>query len=248
MNPKIAVIGDGYSDFLVIKKFIESVFEEYHKVNLKKDDFYHLKGLTINNELSKYIQKANKEKYPLVDEYATQYRKDISTILWTALKKFEDEKGSELTNKDVLVLTSDSEHVLGKIKSVQHRDNFLFSIGAVTWFAIEEFYNKKVLHECTNYKNLPLILPLIFSPSSEILVAACSEHFEKDRCRDLKPNPDLKVKVYGSANIPYIITNERLERVLHERITPENLKMIYKFLPEIRKVMQILTFAPSVNI
>ncbi len=239
MNPQVAIIRDGYSDFLVLKKFIASVFQHHHFVELEDDNFFQFENLNITNSLSEYISKSHLEKYSLFGDFALDFRRQISQILFTAIGKFAKDKETDLTNKDILILNGDAERILGSKQ--KYFEQWSYSINSVIWLAIEEFYNKMV-EQGYNYLQLPLILPLILYPSSEILVASCMDDFDKTNYRDFEAKPALKQKVYETDSIPQALESGYLKEVLDAFVVPDNLTKVYKDLPEIRKFMQILTF------
>ncbi|MFN0203913.1 MAG: hypothetical protein ACKVTZ_20500 [Bacteroidia bacterium] len=240
MNPYIAIIRDGHSDFLVLKHFVSAIFEHHHLIELTENDFLEFEHLNITNALSKYISKAGKENYALFSAPAKELRSELNTVLFTAYKKFSNEKGKTLCNQDVLILNADAEKVLG-VKQNYFTD-WAYAMNNTLWLAVEEFYHKMV-ENGYDYQQLPLILPLILFPSSEILVAACMHDFNKEDFRSFEAKPTLKQKVYGTDNIPNALESSILQETLALYVVPESLSSIYRELPEVRKFMQILAFA-----
>ena len=240
MNPQVAIIRDGYSDFLVLKKFISTIFQHHHLIELGDDNFFEFdKPLTITDALSNYIRKAHLENFDTFGAYAIDFRREIGSILLTAYNRFSKEKEIILTNRDILILNSDAEKTLG----LKHKyfEKWAYSINSIMWLAIEEFYDKMV-EQGYEYTQLPLILPVILYPSSEILVASCMDDFDKTNYRQFNAKPALKQKVYDTDSIPLAIKNGTIKEVLDAFVIPETLSKVYKDLPEIRKFMHILTF------
>jgi hypothetical protein len=240
MNPQVAIIRDGYSDFLVLKKFVSTIFQHHHLVELGDDNFFEFdKPLTITDALSNYIRKAHLENFDTFGTFAIDFRREIGSILLTAFHTFSRENDIFLTNKDILILNSDAEKTLG----LKHRyfEKWAYSINGIMWLAIEEFYNQMV-EQGYDYLQLPLILPVILYPSSEILVASCMDDFDKVNYREFNAKPALKQKVYETDSIPEAIENGTMKEVLDTFVIPESLGKLYKDLPEIRKFMHILTF------
>jgi hypothetical protein len=236
----IAIIRDGFSDYCVLKYFVSAIFEYHYSAKLTEDNFFDLEQLNISNAVAKYVSKSAEDKnYGLYSKNADQLRSEITGILFTALKKFEREKEVGLCNKDILVINSDAEKIL------KHKHNYFnewaYILNGILWFAIEKFYEEMVKKNYT-YENLPLILPLILFPSSEILVASCMYDFNRGNFRELKAKPDLKCKVYNTDNIPKAIQTGKLNEVLSTFIIPEAIKDIYKEIPEARKFIQILSY------
>jgi hypothetical protein len=239
MNPQVAIIRDGYSDFLVLKKFITSVFQHHHLIELEDDNFFEFQSLNITNSLSEYLSKSYLENHSLFGDFASEFRRQISQVLFTAVRKFAKEKEFDLSNKDILILNGDAERILGSKQ--KYFEDWAYSINSIMWLAIEEFYNKMV-EQGYDYLQLPLILPVILYPSSEILVASCMDDFDKTNYREFNAKPALKQKVYDTDSIPVAIENGTIKEVLDTFVIPETLSKVYKDLPEIRKFMHILTF------
>lgn len=240
MNPQVAIIRDGYSDFLVLKKFVTSVFKHHHLIELKDDDFFQFENpLTITDALSNYFRKAHLENFDQFGNFAVDFRREIGSILLAAYNRFSKEREFILTNKDVLILNGDAEKILGLKQN--YFEKWAYSINGIMWLAIEEFYNKMV-EQGYDYLQLPLILPVILYPSSEILVASCMNDFDKTNYREFNAKPALKQKIYDTDNIPEAIKSGAMQDVLDTFLIPESLSKVYKDLPEIRKFMHILTF------
>jgi hypothetical protein len=240
MNPQVAIIRDGYSDFLVLKKFVTSIFQHHHLVELEDDNFFEFDNpLTITDALSNYIRKADKENFDIFGNYAKDLRREIGSILLAAYNRFPKEKDTYLTNKDILILNGDAERILGSKQ--KYFEKWAYSINSIIWLAIEEFYDKMV-EQGHDYLQLPLILPVILYPSSEILVASCMDDFDKTNYREFNAKPALKQKVYETNSIPEAIENGTMKEVLDTFVIPESLSKVYKDLPEVRKFIQILAF------
>lgn len=232
----IAIIREGFSDYCVIKHFISAIFKD-NSIELNEDNFLDMEQLTIRDAVSKYFKSGG--GHDLYSKNAVELKLRIISILFTALQKFKRAK-DKVSNKDILVINSDSEKIL------KDKDNYFnkkfYILNAISWLAIEEFYNRMV-KQGWSYEKLPLILPLIFFPSSEILAASCMYNFKKENFRELRAKPDLKIKVYETDNIPNAIKTGKMEEVLSTFITPESIKKVYKEIPEARKFIHILSCA-----
>ncbi len=235
-----AIMRDGFSDYCVLKYFISAIFQNHCSTELAEDSFFDLEQLNISNAVAKYVSKIDKKKdYSLYNSYAADLRTSIITILFTALKKFEKEKDTNLSNRDVLIINADAEKIL-KEKHNYFKD-WAYIFDNMLWLAIEEFYDKMVINGYS-YENLPLILPIILFPSSEILVAACMYDFNRENFRNLKAKPNLKQKVYDTDSIPEAIESGKFHETLSTFVIPESVKEVYKEIPEARKLIQFLSF------
>lgn len=234
---KIAVIRDGYSDFMVLKSLVSSIIKTERNVNLNDENFIDFEDLQIGDAVSKYIDKANKEQETdLNGKRAISLKKKIIAVLYTAIKK------EGLCNKSILILNADAEHKLMQ-KEVYFK-TWVRQLYSVINTSIEEFYDKMV-KEGYSYQNLPLIIPLILFPSIEILVASCylSDN-EKTSFRKLRAKPDLKKKVWDTENIPYAIDTGKITEVLNLCFVDNDnsLNEIYQYIPEARNFIQTLTY------
>ena len=206
---------------------------------MEDDNFFEFESLKITDALSKYFDKNKTTDYSLFGNAAKEFRNTLCSILFTAISKFEKEKECLLTNKDILIVNGDAEHILGNQR--EYFKEWAYTINSVIWLGIEEFYNKMV-EKGYSYENLPLIIPIILFPSSEILVASSMDDFNKVNYRSFNAKPALKQKVYDTESIGEAITSGRLQEVLDTFVVPESLSKIYSDLPEVRKMLHILTF------
>lgn len=238
----IAIIRDGDSDYCVIKQLITAIYKYHHSIELTDDCFFDMESLKIIDPISKYVTNSNQQQdYSLYSDIAKDCKNKIISILYTAFKKFNKEKDNSVCNKDLLIVYTDAEKVLKQKHN--YFEDWAYIFDSLLWLTIEEFY-QKMLEQSYNYENLPLILPLILFPSSEILVASCMYDFnkDKDKFRQLNAKPDLKQKVYETDNIPQAFRNGKLEEVISTFIVPDSLTSIYQEIPEVRKIIQILSF------
>jgi hypothetical protein len=223
----IAIVRDGYSDYLVLKQFLKVLLKNDKGIDLDDENFYEFQSLNLRDIIENYK----------LDKDDTRFINSIATVLYTAYNKLSKEK-DEVSNKDILLLNSDSEKQLGKRE--KYFEEWAYNINHNLWKAIDLFYEKMVV-QGYSYEYLPLIFPLILFPSSEILVASCMYDFQKENCHALKAKPELKMKVYGSDKIPEVLTNGHLENVLSTYLVSDSLSSIYKELPEIRRFIHMLS-------
>jgi hypothetical protein len=236
----IAIMRDGFSDYCVIKYFVSAVFKHHYQLELKDDNFFDMESLNITDAVAKYVSNSDKKKdCGLYTQHAEEFKTRIVKVLYAASVKFKRErKDAGFSNKDILVMYSDAEKML-KDKHNYFKD-WAYTLNAVLRLSVETFYDTMV-RKGFNYENLPLILPLILFPSSEILAASCMFDFNRENFRELKAKPALKQKVYGTDNIPSAIKTGKLDEVLSNFIVPESLKDVYREIPESRKLIQILS-------
>lgn len=235
----IGIISDGDSDFHVLKKLIEAIFEKHHKKNSSEEEFYRFNNIDTVKLVQDYFQTCKKEGYGLHHKHTTQFIEDINEFLGTAFLKLANEKGTYLTNQDILIFNADSEIILGKTDS--YFEEWFYFVYPVLWKAIEHFYDKRTKEGYT-YEYLPLILPIIPFPCIEILVRAAMPNY-KEKYRNFNAKPDLKQEVWGTDSIPIAYNKEYLQQTLEKYIIPQNIESIYRHIPEARKFIQILSFS-----
>jgi hypothetical protein len=210
-NTHIAIVSDGVTDFEILKTLIkEVVFSE--------------SGVVIPDDTT--------QKRGLYDEPATKLKNEIILVLKKVVKEIEDffyiSTGS-FSHYDLLILNDDTDKKLSTSKDFLNE--WAHSVVMVFYLAVQEFYEEKISQGYT-FKNLPIILPLIFFPSTEILVAAfrCNDDFESFRNQDATA---LKKMLYQTHNLRNLQENELNDLAL-KFINSNLLEQVFAKLPEIR--------------
>jgi hypothetical protein len=235
---KFFITRDGGSDFLILKSFISSVFLNERSIQLSDGNFVDSE-MNIGGSIGKFLDAKNKS-----DDIKRQRIKELENrimqILHTIISK-------GVSNKDVVILNADTENKLER-KEKYYEENWINQFYLTVYFAIDKFY-ERMIEQGYNFDNLPVIIPLILFPSIEILVAACYlSESDKKLMRNLKPNPDLKQKIWKETDMKRAIENGKVSEVLEICFTGKNdsLKDIYKYIPEARNLINILR-CPSVT-
>ncbi len=235
----IGIISDGTSDFDVLKKLVQAIFEKHHR-SLNDTDFYFLEKIQINNKIVDFSKECKRTKnYSIHSIHSKEFIKVIERYLTNALGILQSQKFESLTNEDIIILNTDSETVLGKTDN--YFEEWFYFIHPILWKAIEHFYDSLVKIGYT-YEQIPLILPLIPFPCIEILVRAAMPNY-KEKYRSFNAKPDLKQEVWGTDSIPIAYNKEYLQQTLEKYIIPQNIESIYRHIPEARKFIQILSFS-----
>jgi hypothetical protein len=238
----VIIIGDGYSDYQVLKQFVSVLVERHHanEIRLNFLDYDLFASLNIGVYLKNFIQKANNkaDNYDLFCENTRNLKTHVTEVLIKAMRIVQHEK-ILLSSRDLLVISSESEKPLG------HQHNYFqkwaYSPEAILRLAIDDFY-RQMVEQGYEYQYLPLVLPLIFFPSIEILVAACTEeaHDFDSQCCSLQAKPDLKQKVWATDSIDEARRSGMLQGVLETYMTPDALDKVYKNVPEAQRFIQVL--------
>lgn len=234
----IAILSDGYSDYLVLKKFTQCIIEKHRGEVLEDACFLDLGKLNIVEPLRKYIDKAGKKSdYSYHSPEANELVKELIGIYYGCYNRFMKENDL-VTNKDIMLIYADSERLL--MNRSNYFNDWAYSIKGLINLSIEHFYEKMVT-QGYSHSNLPFIIPLILFPSSEILVATCKYNAVTERLRELTPNPSLKEKIYGTSSINDAIQSGALFLALDTYLIDSNLEEIYREVPEARILIHSLT-------
>jgi hypothetical protein len=234
----IGIICDGESDFDVLKKLIQAIFEKHHKDNLTDNEFYRFDKIKTFDITQSYFDKCRKEGYGLHQRHTDEFIEEINNFLEIALYKITKEKGKPISNQDIIIFNADSEIIMGK--NVSYFKEWLYFIHPVLWKAIEHF-NDELIQKGYSYEQIPLVLPIIPFPCIEILVRAAMPNYD-EKYRSLKAKPELKQEVWGTYHIPTAYNEGMIQATLENYIIPQNIEAIYRHIPEARKFIQILSF------
>ena len=234
----IGIISDGKSDFDVLKKLVQVIFEKHHQKNILDEELYRFDKIKTFDAMQSYFDKCKKEGYGLHQNHTDEFMKDVNGFLAEAFYKLSKEKDNNITNKDIIIFNADSEIIMGK--NVDYFKEWLYFIHPVLWKAIEHFYEKLILTGYS-YEQIPLVLPIIPFPCIEILVRAAMPNYD-EKYRNFKAKPELKQEVWGTDDIRTAYKNEYIPMTLEDYIIPQNIESIYRHIPEARKFIQILSF------
>ena len=222
---KVAIVCDGYTDFLILKRLVQLVLDKKGEA-LQQEDCFRL-DLSLHDLLQKFFKKAFSPSFPDLQKYASE----ICGVLHTAYRALQRE-WEVLTPSDILLVHSDSERKLGNNHFFQ---DWVFSLQQLFHLAIHLFYEHSVSH----FPSLPLIVSLIPFPSSEIILAAGISKFRRDwnQTRQQAPsNLKEQLKKYWKQ------TSESYPRLLEQKLPQWDVELedVYRYLPEVRQVIQVL--------
>ena len=231
----IGIVGDGPTDLDIFSKFIQCIL---FNVTLSDRSFniYKLKRQKLRDYVDIYWKSANKiGNYYLPSAPAVDLQNNITNTLVAVFSDFESEVGiGELSNRDILLITTDAEKSLSSAEA--YFQDWSFSISKIFIGAIDKFYALKS-KEGYLCEYLPVIVSLVCFPSSEVFVAAAKEPFIPYYGK--KP-ADMKQLLYGTTNLQEIRFEEFEEKALNY-ITPESVGRIFSYVPESRLLIQMLS-------
>jgi len=239
LERNIGIVGDGATDIAIFKKICECILSNGDR-DSPTANYIELKRQNIHDCVERYCREVNKVSSVcyLTGEQASQFRNSVTNTLYTAFGEFEAEIGP-ISNHDILLLTADSENVLSYPDD--YFKDWRFSISKILMGGIEEFYRAKArdgyTHEC-----LPLVIPVVTFPSTEIFIAAVRDMIGKNYGK--KPG-ELKQALYGTTNLQTLREEVFTEKAL-DFITPESIGKIFQNVPESRYFIQTLSFGRGV--
>ncbi len=232
----IAIVRDGSTDFKILKTLVKEVVFSETGIEISDESFIDLTELTsvkLDGAIKKYIKLADTtQKRGVYDEPATKLKNEIILVLKKVVKEIEDRyyiSTGSFSNCDLLILNDDSDKKLSVSKDFLNE--WAYSVVMIFYLAVQEFYEEKISQGYT-FRNLPIILPLIFFPSTEILVAAFRHNDDFDLYRN-QDAPALKQMLYGTNNLKTLQEDEFSELALRF-INSTLLEQVFAKLPEIR--------------
>lgn len=231
MNRNILIIRDGATDFKIIKKLVSEIART-ESMNLK---FHEIDFAKLDKATKEYFKKARQSSdYNIFSQHAKKLKGSIFLLLNKVFEYYLN--NFEISSKDIFILHDDIDIKLDQsenyFKEWAHSVIFIFQL------AIQEFYNEKVKEY--SFENLPLILPLLFFPSTEILIIAFknknTNKFENERKKEAW---NLKQAIYQTTNL-HSLSDSDLEKYALNYIKYDSLNIVFNSLPEIRNFLIIM--------
>lgn len=238
LERNIAIVGDGATDRAIFKKISECILSDEDQNNVTLN-YIELNRQTIHDAVDKYCREADKIKDScyLTGKEALALKNSVTRTIFGAFSDFESELGL-ISNRDIILVTADSEHTFS------HPDDYFkdwrVSISKILVSSVEEFYRAKV-REGYIHEYLPVVIPFVVFPSTEILLAAAkidSQIFIKS-AYGKKPR-ELKQLLYGTTELQ-TITDEDFNKKALDFINLESIGRIFQNVPEFRTFMQTLS-------
>jgi hypothetical protein len=234
----IAILRDGYSDYLVIKKFVSVLLEKHRNEVLDDNSFIDLEILNIRNSLLKYIDKVSiSSNYSFQTKEAQDLINELLTIYFVCYSKFANES-FDINNRSIIIINTDAEKLLHQRQN--YFNEWAYNLKGILYYSIERFYEVMVSRGYS-YELLPYYIPLVPFPSSEIIVASCMYNITTENLRSFRPTPALKQKVYDTNSIPEAIQSGNLIKTLNTYLNSGNINEIYKEIPEARMLIHNLS-------
>ena len=233
----LGVVADGPTDQEIMARFLKSLFEPTGACEERIID----KNLTIL--MQQFRDRASRTgQYHLFQKPAVKLRKGIVNVIYSAVVEFRDAISRDLSHSDVLLLSTDAEWPI-KAQNEWHEIERIVVFYRIFDGAISEFYDAP--GNRANWEYLPLIIPLVLFPSTDILIAAArSDHDANFDFRGQKAQW-LKQNLYGCSDLSQLGLDD-LEKKALSHLTFEACKRIYSSIPEARVLLRTLTWAHGI--
>lgn len=232
----IGVIGDGSTDRLIFIEIVKAIMVGESLENHL--NFVELERQSLRVYVDKYWREANRrDEYYLPGEPAKKLQRMVANELTGAFRDFEDRVGfGELSNRDILLVTTDAEKSLNNPEL--YFEIWAFGLSKILTGAIEEFYRIKITqgYSC---EYLPTVITLASFPSTEIFVIAAKDMAQRHYGKKAK---DLKRILYGTDNLRTLEDGDLQEKAL-KFINRESINLVFRHIPEARLFIQTLSFS-----
>lgn len=222
----VGVIGDGATDRLILLKMVECAVPW-------DVDGYELLRQSFRDAVDRYWSDSDRaEDCWFPKKPALDLRKAVSGVLHGAFYEFQSMVGS-FTDHDLLIVSTDTERHLRS--SDLHFSCWVLGFTKIFISGIEHFYHN-ILNQGYGKENLPLIVPILPFPSTDVLVVAAKNETE---CygRDAR---ELKEMLYDTTNLA-TIPPEDFEELALRHITLDGINLIFEQVPESRLFINFLS-------
>lgn len=173
MKPEISryigIIADGGTDREILKTLVKCALLIDDEIE-KNTKIVLLKRQIIRDHIEEFLFIASRDNnYTLSSSNSQRLIDRIVATLYGAFNELATFSDRPLNNKDLIILNSDAERTLRSADS--YFDDWASILTKLLIFGIEKYYHNKV-KQGFDLENLPLIIPLILFPSTDILVLA----------------------------------------------------------------------------
>ena len=229
----LATIADGQSDHDVIARVVEYAISDGRNLSSDRSPVVVQLRQSIRSYIDRFWSKVGRsEDYSFGSDAARELIDKVVLVLHGAIDDFGKEVGRDLHARDILIINTDSERYL-RDPHTYFQESWPASISKTLELAVEEYYHVKAR---SGYllSDLPLILPLVVFPSTEMLVAAARTEEHSNFVHHGKSAGELKQRLFGR--------RRGISSLALQSITPESVERIYAHLPEARLILRILSW------
>lgn len=234
LQRNVGIIADGGSDYAIFKCMIKCIIEGNYS-SPSEVNFVELRRQSIRDYVDRYWKNTKKGDPALPSLPAIELRNKVLLVLIQGFEEFSDELDSGvLTNRDIFLLTTDAERRLSS--KDDYFEGYGFHVIKILESAVEKFYNFQS-DRGYSFEYLPLILPVVVFPSTEILIASARSLLSK--CCGKTPT-ELKQFLYQTDNI-HTMDSDALKNKALQYLDKQGIQRIYKDIPEARILIQTLS-------
>ncbi|WP_254175252.1 hypothetical protein [Planktothrix pseudagardhii] len=225
----IGIIGDGPTDRKIFAKLVDCILTEETAQEFIDCNIIELQRQTIHDAIEKYLiaEKRNSQTKNPQDLV-----KAVVGVLYSGFIELIYQV--DLCNCDLIILTTDSELVL---KSDQDYFKYGIQLFHLLSEASIKFYDS-ILKQSYSQNKIPLVLPIITFPSTEILIAA-AKGLNPVTYYNKKPL-ELKQMIYNVPDDRTVSEDDLKEKALNF-ITLPGINNIFNHIPESRSFIQTLS-------
>ncbi len=239
----IGVLGDGTTDREIISHLITVLLEGTNNSTNKVETVL-LNRQNMRDNIDKFwieYQKESTGKSGLLNDSCKRLENAVVNVLYGAVEDFKNTIGRDLNRKDMIILSSDAEKYL--INKDAYFDEWAWMLEKIVHRGIEKYY-----HVLSGWgyavDNLPLIIPIIPFPSTEIIIASARAASGETIIIRGKQARELKKTLYRTYNLNSLEKGQ-LRKFALSYLTNDCIKDIYKDVPEIRTLFQTLYYFKS---
>ena len=225
----LGLVADGPTDQRILERMAKTCAEVSGAMRAPSK-VESLRGVALRDDLDRYWRATQSADSAATLRGRAAFVEGSFKVLESAIFKFEKLIGKPLSCRDRVILATDAERKLA------HKDRYFeewaWVVPRLLEQAIEKWYHYRIGHGYAR-ADLPVVLPVVFFPSIDVLVAA-AKATAKDAFdpRGLRPD-ELKRRLYGTDDLRSVASDRFGEMGLN-CITPEGIENIWKKVPEVR--------------
>ena len=231
----LATIADGQSDHDVIAKVVEYAITGDGSLSSDRS----FSGVVrLRQSIRSYIDRfwsrvSRSEDYSFGSDAAQELIEKVVLVLHGAIDDFEKEVGRNVGANDAVIINTDAERHL-RDPDIYFQESWSANLSKTLEIAVEKYYHVKA-REGYLLCDLPLILPIVVFPSTEMLVAAARTEPHDNFTYHGKSARELKQSLFGR--------RRGISALALQSITPESVERIYAHIPEARLFLRILSWS-----
>ena len=236
----IGIMGDGSTDREIIAYLVEVILKGTGNSDNRVTPIL-LHRQNIRDDIDKFwreyqVEEKADKNTSILNSSFKNLESAVANVLFGATADFEGHIGRPLTKREMIILCSDSEKVLRNKDA--YFEEWAWMMEKIIQRGIEKYYHT-LSGRGHSVENLPLTVPVIPFPSTDVLIASAKSASEQSvAVRGRKAN-ELKTSLYGTDNLSSL-KPDGLEQHAFIYLTNDNVQTIYRDIPEVRTLFQTL--------